>query len=82
MNEPARIEWEEKLVGTADDVDPIVDTGFGDTVDVWVLPILDHKRFIDERMTLYKTYALCKGPQVLDPGLLWYVHCSASFVPY
>lgn len=78
MNEPARIEWEEKLVGTADNVDPIIDTGFGDTVDVWVLPLLDHKRVIDLRISLHETFELCTGPSTLDASILRSVHSSES----
>lgn len=70
MNEPARVEWEKKLVGTAEDVDPIIDSGFGENLDVWVLPVIDHKRFINQRNDFWKTFELCQGPPVLDPGVL------------
>lgn len=70
MNEPARLIWEEKLVGTSKNVDPIIDTGFGDTLDGWVLPILEHKRIIDERESFYKLLHECHSPIVIDANLL------------
>jgi midasin len=70
MNEPARMLWEEKVVGTPDNVDPLIDTGFGDTVDGWTLPILEHKRIIDERDDHSKLLLECKGPITIDAGSL------------
>lgn len=70
MNEPARVEWEQKLVGSPENADPFIDTGFGDTVDVWVLPILDPSRVEEEKMLLKETFELCHGAHELDPSVL------------
>jgi midasin len=73
MNEPARVEMEEKLVGSPENADPFIDTGFGDTLDVWVLPILDPSRVADERTLLKETFRLCRGAPQLDASVLRYV---------
>ncbi|KAG8831558.1 hypothetical protein FRC17_002942, partial [Serendipita sp. 399] len=70
MNESARIPWEEKLVGTAADVDALVETGFGETVSVWALPLLDHKRVVDERVELRRPFELCRRPETISPSTL------------
>ena len=71
MNEPARVEWEESLVGTPANVTPTVETGFGDSVNIWALPLLDHKRFIDTRLALTATFDSCTGAPVIDSLVLW-----------
>jgi midasin len=74
MNEPARVEMEETLVGSSESANPFVDTGFGDTLDVWVLPILDSNRIADERMLLKETFQLCRGSALLESSVLRYGH--------
>lgn len=70
MNEPARVSWEEKVVGTPENTDPLIDTGFGDMVDGWVLPILEHKRIVDERNNHFKLLFECKGPATINANCL------------
>ncbi|CCA66844.1 related to midasin (AAA ATPase) [Serendipita indica DSM 11827] len=70
MNEPARVKWEESLVGTPANVTPTVETGFGDSVNIWTLPLLDHKRVIDERLALTVTFDLCKAAPLIDATAL------------
>jgi hypothetical protein len=70
MNEAARVQLEDKLVGKAEKVDALIHTGFGGQVDVWILPLLDHKMFIDERENLRVVFKLCRGPQQIEPSAL------------
>lgn len=82
MNEPARVELEEQLVGSPKNVDPFVDTGFGETVDVWVLPILDSQRVLEEKQLLSETFKYCYGSLKLDMSLLGYVSFASFLVNF
>ncbi|KAG8823439.1 hypothetical protein FRC19_003943 [Serendipita sp. 401] len=76
MNEAARIQWEQKHVGLPADVDALIETESGEALSVWVLPLLEHKRVIDERHRLKEAFKLCRGDAVIDAIAL-----SRSIIP-